>query len=243
MILLLLTMIVGTVTAGPCSIDDGSAGNSESCTCGTIDCDLSTLFCLASTSTCNSKIMCSVTNGTSVNSGNCACGMSDCDSSTGLFCDVLNNKCSEVANKFTVTGTGCTTNGACFQSLNYPDNYGKEQTCSITVQSVADGDTLYSLAFDTYYNMYSSSIVWQDKLTILGTDYAGTSGPSNIVVNVNDVFTWWAGYGGTNAGFKVCLFGACLETDGNQSNADACHCGTATCLSPTGLFCTSSTNT
>ena len=89
-----------------CLVTDGTSINSESCACGTSVCTSSNgLFCLASLSTCNSKIMCSVADGSSVNSGNCACGTSDCAQSSGLFCSALNNTCGEVAtsNKFVVT--------------------------------------------------------------------------------------------------------------------------------------------
>jgi hypothetical protein len=55
-------------------------------------------------------------------------------------------------------GTGCTTHGACFQSLNYPNNYGASETCSVTVSSVLAGETLSSLAFNT-------ESVW-DKLVV-----------------------------------------------------------------------------
>ena len=76
-----------------CSNINGTSTNSLPCLCGTKTCTPSTgLFCLASLSTCNTKIMCSVTDGSAVNSGSCACGTSDCDSSTGLFCDVHQNR-------------------------------------------------------------------------------------------------------------------------------------------------------
>tara|TARA_B110000285_G_scaffold26159_1_gene25248 strand:- start:175 stop:1380 length:1206 start_codon:yes stop_codon:yes gene_type:complete len=139
--------------------------------------------------------------------------------------------------KFAVTGTGCTTNGACFQSLNYPNDYGPSESCSITVQSVSAGETLSSAAFNT--DSY-------DKLVVKDVEYSGTSGPSGVTVGVNDVFTWSGWSGGEieqRSGFEVCLVGACLKTDGIQANAGACRCGTAACSLSTGLFCTSSTNT
>ena len=137
--------------------------------------------------------------------------------------------------KFAVTaGTGCTVNGACFQSLNYPNDYGPSESCSITVQSVSAGETLSSVAFNT--DSY-------DKLVVKDVEYSGTSGPSGVTVGVNDVFTWSGGEIEQRSGFEVCLVGACLKTDGIQANAGACRCGTAACSLSTGLFCTSSTNT
>ena len=248
MILTILLILQTTVVIGqdgqdsapqPCTNKNGTAVNSESCACGTSVCTSATgLFCLASLSTCNTKIMCSVSDGSSINSGNCACGTSDCDASTGLFCSALSNTCGEVAtsNKFVVTaGTGCTTNGACFQSLNYPNNHGEDEQCSITVQSVSAGETLNSLAFNTESCC--------DKLIVKGTEYDGTTGPSGVAVAVNDVFTWSSDGSEQRSGFEVCLFGACLETGGSEANADTCGCGTAACSSSTGLFCTAATNT
>ena len=141
------------------------------------------------------------------------------------------------ADKFAVTSGGsCTTNGACFQSRNYPNDYGVNDKCSITVQNVLAGETLSSVAFNTESNNY-------DKLLVAGTYYSGTSGPFNVTVSVNDEFTWESDYGAEKSGFQVCLVGACLETDGSQANADACRCGTVACSSSSGLFCTSSINT
>ena len=40
-----------------------------------------------------------------------------------------------LVDKFAVTsGSGCTTSGKCFQSLNYPNEYGESEICSVTVQ-------------------------------------------------------------------------------------------------------------
>ena len=136
--------------------------------------------------------------------------------------------------KFAVTG-GCTTNGACFQSLNYPNDYGPSESCSITVQSVLSGETLSSAAFNTESGY--------DKLVVKDVEYSGTSGPSNVAVAVNDVFTWGSDDAAEESGFQVCLVGACLKTDGIQANAGACRCGTSDCTSSNGLFCTFSINT
>tara|TARA_B110000858_G_scaffold117035_1_gene133631 strand:+ start:140 stop:1303 length:1164 start_codon:yes stop_codon:yes gene_type:complete len=129
------------------------------------------------------------------------------------------------------SGTGCTVNGACFQSLNYPNDYGADESCSITVQSVLAVETLSSAAFNT-----------ADELIVKGEQYSGTNGPSNVAVSVNDVFTWSSDMYGHRSGFEVCLVGECLYTGGSQANDDACRCGTAACSSSTGLFCTSSKN-
>ena len=154
------------------------------------------------------------------------------------------------SNKFVVTaGTGCTTNGTCFQSLNYPSYYGNSQSCSVTVQMKPPGERLYSAAFNTEQ--------FKDSLYIKGVSYTGdyecpqssecilseTKGPSGVAVAVGDLFTWFSDGSEQRSGFKVCLAGACSETDGSQANADACGCGTSYCTSSTGLFCTAATNT
>ena len=138
------------------------------------------------------------------------------------------------ADKFSVSGK-CTTTGACFQSPNYPNDYGASEQCEITVQSVSDEEMLFSLAFNT-------ELDW-DILIVKGKQYSGTSGPSNVEVAVDDVFNWSSDDIEQRSGFEVCLARACLETNGSQTNAGACRCGTALCSSSTGLFCTSLTNT
>jgi len=141
-----------------------------------------------------------------------------------------------LVDKFAVTsGSGCTTSGNCFESLNFPNDYGKSESCSVTVQSVLAGESLYSAAFNTESG--------DDKLIVGSTTYSGTSGPSNVAVSVNDVITWSSDGGTQKSGFQVCLVAACLQTDGSQANSDACRCGTAACTAAVGLFCTSSTNT
>ena len=119
---------------------------------------------------------------------------------------------------------------------NYPNDYGSYESCSITVQNVSAGETLFSTAFNTEPG-------W-DLLIVKGVTYEGTIGPSGVAVAVNDSITWSSDEQmNSHSGFQVCLVEACLETNGSQANLDACGCGTAVCSSTTGLFCTSSTNT
>ena len=108
-------------------------------------------------------------------------------------------------------GKGCTTSGSCFQSLNYPNDYGYGETCSITVLSVLSGESLNSIVFDTQLNY--------DKLIVKGVEYSGTSGPSDIAVSVNDVFTWSSDGGGS--GFQVCLGIECTK----GANGETCDNG------------------
>ena len=71
-----------------------------------------------------------------------------------------------LSDKFEVKSGSCTTSGACFQSPNYPSNYGSSQTCVIKVLNVPDGEKLYTTAFKT-----ESKFDW---LAIGFTKYSGT---------------------------------------------------------------------
>jgi hypothetical protein len=163
--------------------------------------------------------------GTYYNSGSSNC--QPCPSGTYQVIVGQQLTCSPLPqNKFVVEEGDCTTSGSCFQSPNYPNFYGSSQSCTIKVQKAG---VLSSVGFNTESGY--------DILTIGGTAYHGTSGPYNVAVSVNDVFTWSSDGNTQKSGFKVCLVSACLETDGGQANAETCICGTATCSSSTGLFC------
>ena len=140
----------------------------------------------------------------------------------------------KLGDRFSVIGSGCTASGNCFKSLNYPSNYGSEESCFITVQNTG---TLSSVAFDTY----SSS----DYLEIGEKKYSGTNGPTNVAVSENDVIKWRSDSWGQKSGFEVCftLTFSCSITDGSTVNNKDCVCGTSECDSTTGLVCTVSTNT
>ena len=175
----------------------------------------------ASTNKCLCTMTCAA--GTYYNSGSSNC--QPCPSGTYQVIVGQQLTCSPFENKFVVEGE-CTAIGSCFQSPNYPNFYGRLQSCTIKVQNAG---VLSSVGFNTESGY--------DILTIGGTVYQGTNGPSNVAVSVNDVFTWSSDGSNQKSGFKVCLVSACLETDGGQANAETCICGTATCSSSTGLFC------
>ena len=124
-----------------------------------------------------------------------------------VFLLLLCTEWTNATNRFSVSGSGCTTSGSCFQSSNYPDNYGTYETCRITVESIESGETLSSTAFST----------WPEgnygKLSIGSTQYFGYTGPSNVAVNVGDEFIWSAATK-TASGFHICLLATCTKTNG-----------------------------
>jgi len=90
-----------------------------------------------------------------------------------------------------VTGSGCAEDGACVSSLNHPANYGNNQVCQVTLY----GDVSISVdAFNTESRY--------DYLTMGGTRYSGTSGPSSGVYS--GVITWSSDYSVTRSGWKLC---------------------------------------
>jgi len=90
-----------------------------------------------------------------------------------------------------VDGSGCVESGNCVQSTNHPGNYGNNQQCNVVLY----GDVSISVeAFST-----ESSY---DYLTIGGTRYSGSSGPSSGVYS--GVITWGSDYSVTNSGWKLC---------------------------------------
>ena len=127
-------------------------------------------ICLAQT--------CSQTNGANINTGSsCACGTTVCDGTKGMYCLAAANKCAatKITDKFLVKEGSCTTSGDCFRSPNYPSNYNYgskaegADTCTIKVLSDGVNEKLFVKAFDTYN---------EDTLTIGGTEYSGTTGPT-----------------------------------------------------------------
>ena len=137
------------------------------------------------------------------------------------------------ADQFEVVSGSCTTSGTCFESPNYPSNYGDDETCSIKVLSVGSGEKLVSVAFNTE--------LFEDRLTIGETDYSGTTGPVGVAVSADEVMTWSSNYkydsGGTESGFQVCLRLSCAGTKRAISNSGPCFCGGTKCTVASGLFC------
>jgi len=90
-----------------------------------------------------------------------------------------------------LSGSGCQMDGNCVQSLNHPSNYGNSQGCSIELY----GDI--PLTFDAF-NTESR----YDFLTVGGTRYSGSSGPSNGAYS--GTITWATDSSVTASGWKLC---------------------------------------
>ena len=81
--------------APTCVNTDGSAVNSKTCSCGSSECDdTKGLFCLATSSKCNTIMFCSKRFGSTINSESCSCGSSECDATKGLFCLATSSRCT-----------------------------------------------------------------------------------------------------------------------------------------------------
>ena len=137
-----------------------------------------------------------------------------------------------------VHGGGCTTSGACFQSPNYPDDYGKRQYCTIKVSRVKDSEKLFP---ERFYTQGSG-----DKLTIGGAEYSQTTSPNGVVVSAKDEIKWasdgsttYGGAGSSGYGFKICFVEECAQKNGKIINTGSptCGCGGTICDATSGMFC------
>jgi len=91
---------------------------------------------------------------------------------------------------WSVTGTGCTMSDNCIQSKNHPGNYGNNEACSIKAQEVA----ITVEAFNTESRY--------DFLTMGGTAYDGTDGPSSGTYT-GDI-SWATDGSVVKSGWKLC---------------------------------------
>jgi len=90
-----------------------------------------------------------------------------------------------------IEGNGCEMSGNCISSNNHPSNYGNGQSCSI---QLAGSVGISVEAFNTERNY--------DWLTMGGSSYSGTSGPSSG--SYTGVISWSSDYSVTNSGWKLC---------------------------------------
>ena len=100
-----------------------------------------------------------------------------------------------VANAFSVSSGSCHTNsdGSCFYSPSYPNNYGNSQTCSITVNANTELDPQ---AFNT-----ESGYDW---LTVNGARYMGSNAPTGVYVSAGSTISWRTDGSVTRTGFAIC---------------------------------------
>jgi len=90
-----------------------------------------------------------------------------------------------------IEGSGCEMSGNCISSNNHPSNYGNGQSCSI---QLAGSVGISVEAFNT-----ESRYDW---LTMGGSQYSGTSGPSSG--SYTGVISWSSDYSVTQSGWKLC---------------------------------------
>ncbi|CAK0842924.1 unnamed protein product [Prorocentrum cordatum] len=92
-----------------------------------------------------------------------------------------------------VTGN-CTTIGYCVQSPNYPQKYGNDQGCNITLnQSVRPKVTGMMFSSESSY----------DVLTVNGQEYSGTTGPVGVVPT--STITWSSDHVNQGHGWQLCF--------------------------------------
>ena len=141
---------------------------------------------------------------------------------------------------FTITsGTdACELVDNCFQTVNYPDDYEKDKTCTVTVSD--DGGKLNVVDFDIKGGTWCHS----EYLRVFGIKYCeGKPFPSDVAVNSGDALDWASDpWGPKGKGIKICYVPACPVSDGSSENVGNCMCGTSECTSSNGLFCRASVN-
>ena len=128
-----------------------------------------------------------------------------------------------------------TDNGACI-TARYVDNLD----CSF---KVLRSERLIVHSFNTESNY--------DYLYVNGNQYHGSSGPSNVQVNTNNIIRWTTDYSVNPTShpdrgysiFRICLPPpACSNTVGTIKNSGSCKCGTSDSC-PASNFCVASAST
>ena len=96
---------------------------------------------------------------------------------------------------FSITSGNCSTtnSGRCIQSPNFPQNYGNNQACEI---SVRENIVLHVSAFNTESRF--------DTLTINDEEYSGASGPAYRMVESGQNIKWKSDATGIDSGFVIC---------------------------------------
>ena len=91
-----------------------------------------------------------------------------------------------------VSGSGCEeTEGRCIQSKNYPSQYGNSEACTVTIYG----------NFNLNVEAFSTEDRY-DFLTMGGTRYSGSSGPSSGTYS--GTIAWASDSSVTNSGWRVC---------------------------------------
>lgn len=120
----------------------------------------------------------------------------------------------------TVTG-----GGACFRSANYPNSYGPNEHCAITVFGAG---FVRATTFETGALWPGSDgVTSDDHVTINGMQYAGGGqGLATVGVSVRDgeTIAWQSDFHDRGQqGFEICGFDACGQ-HGSSGGGNACVC-------------------
>merc|ERR1719330_271729 len=100
--------------------------------------------------------------------------------------------CGAPPGSWSISGSGCSASGGCIQSNGHPGSYGNNEECTITLQEVA----VTVDAFNTEARY--------DFLTVGGTRYSGSSGPSSGTYS--GFISWSSDFSVVTSGWKLCGF-------------------------------------
>jgi len=93
---------------------------------------------------------------------------------------------------WSISGSGCTASGGCIQSRNHPGSYSNNDSCTINLHQVA----VTVEAFNTEARY--------DFLTMGGTRYSGSSGPSSGTYSGS--INWASDHSIVQSGWRLCGF-------------------------------------
>jgi hypothetical protein len=124
-------------------------------------------------------------------------------------------------------------NNTCVQTVNYPSNNASSKTCTVAVNRAGNLNVVG-------FNVETCSSCGCDFLTVNGTKYCGTTGPSNVAVDRGDTMAWRSNGSEVGTGFKIChndcagisvanaFCTACSKDDGTTYMKGKCVKGQAT---------------
>jgi len=111
-----------------------------------------------------------------------------------------------------VSGSGCTMSGSCVSSSNHPSNYGNNEQCTISLY----GEIPLSVeAFNTERNY--------DFLTMGGTQYSGSSGPSSGTYS--GFINWNSDFSIVTSGWRLCRTDQAADVSPRSIPLNVADCG------------------
>merc|ERR1719492_691550 len=111
-----------------------------------------------------------------------------------------------------VSGSGCTMSGSCVSSSNHPSNYGNNEQCTISLY----GEIPISVeAFNTEARY--------DFLTMGGTQYSGSSGPSSGTYS--GFINWNSDFSIVTSGWRLCRTDQAADVSPRSIPLNVADCG------------------